>query len=380
MALASLPKYVAAPGLVAPRFGLLSVIQWQDSSDPHAMLGIQYEPLTCGPADLTSALQCADEPESPFGVPKETEAGVPLVVASPFAVYGSYECNPVGRPLQEAFDRARQHLDTGKGRAIERAVQLGEAGNEPALVSEAVDITPAGGAVTLTAAFAEIEQYLRENYAGTGVIHVSPRVATIAHALMLVYTDGEVLRTPLGTQVAVGAGYEESAAPTSESPDPDATWIYATGAVYGWQSEAPNFPDSPGGAINRENNTLITLAEQVFVIAWECVTAAIQVNLSESIDDSVTVSGNVGVTSLPSAQRTTTITRLTVGADRTIPAGTRSYTVTVVAAASAASPTLDGVALPVGYTATFSAPENDTLEAAEVATVAGDDVIVLEVS
>lgn len=79
-------------------------------------------------------------------------------------------------------------------------------------------------------------------------------------------------------------------------------------------------------------------------------------------------------------QRATTVTRLTAGGDRNIPAGRTSYTVTVVAASSGASPTLDGVALPAGYTGTFTAPNYDTLEAAAVVTVAGDDVIVLEIS
>ncbi len=80
---------------------------------------------------------------------------------------------------------------------------------------------------------------------------------------------------------------------------------------------------------------------------------------------------------LPTTQLTTTITRLTGGADLNIAAGARSYTITVISAASAASPTLDGVALPVGYSATFTAPGEHTLEAAAILTAPGDDAIVL---
>lgn len=78
--------------------------------------------------------------------------------------------------------------------------------------------------------------------------------------------------------------------------------------------------------------------------------------------------------------RTKSISRVTTATTTTIPAGRQSYTVTVIAAASAASPTLDGVALPVGYTATFSVVYGrDTLPSASLVTVAGDDVLILQV-
>lgn len=87
--------------------------------------------------------------------------------------------------------------------------------------------------------------------------------------------------------------------------------------------------------------------------------------------------------------RTTTITRFAsagpagVTAPGTYPivAGRKSYTVTVNAAASIATPTLDGVALVAGTVRTFSADsDGDTLEAAVLITVAGDDVELLELA
>lgn len=73
---------------------------------------------------------------------------------------------------------------------------------------------------------------------------------------------------------------------------------------------------------------------------------------------------------------------LTGGADRTIPAGRRAWWVTVTAAASAASPTIDtgegAVALPAGYSGGFDAPAGYTLAGVTVATVTGDVVIVQE--
>lgn len=81
-----------------------------------------------------------------------------------------------------------------------------------------------------------------------------------------------------------------------------------------------------------------------------------------------------------SVQRVTAISRVATATTTSITAGKKSYTVAVVAAASAASPTLDGVALPAGSTFTFEAPQGDTLEAASVVTVSGDDVIITSIT
>lgn len=104
---------------------------------------------------------------------------------------------------------------------------------------------------------------------------------------------------------------------------------------------------------------------------------AAAVNIQDG-GNSITVDGTVGIT-LPSATRTQSIVRVTTAVTTTIAAGSRSFTVTVVAAASAASPTLDGVALPVGYTGTIAADGNNVLAASSLITVAGDDVILLKV-
>jgi hypothetical protein len=94
----------------------------------------------------------------------------------------------------------------------------------------------------------------------------------------------------------------------------------------------------------------------------------------------VPVSGTVTATPPASVQRVTAITRVATATTTAITAGKKSYSVAVVTAASVASPTLDGVALPAGATVSFTAPDNDTLEAASVVTVSGDDVIITSVT
>jgi hypothetical protein len=277
MAQPSLPRFVAVPAPELPRFGLESVVLWQETG-PKDLLGVGIEPWRCDAARLTSGLFCLDESESPYGQPKAFESGVGSVLASPFAVYGEYSCNPVGRSEAEAEERARQHLRTGASRAIERAIQFGEPGNEPTLVTEAVDINP-GGAVSTVEGIALLEQHLGENYGGTGVLHMSRRLATHAIAEGLVISDGSQLRTSLGTLVAAGSGYDSSQGPDEspespgESPSDSELWVYATGAVYGWRSDVQVIPG--GAAMDIEYNTLTVLAEQIYVLAWECLTAAV---------------------------------------------------------------------------------------------------------
>ena len=277
MAAPSLPRFVAVPAPVAPRFGLESVVNWNDGVDPKVFLGVEFEPGRCDAARLLNALSCFDNTESPESPYRAVSPGVDRVLASPFAVYGEYQCNPVGRSDAEAFDRARLHLVTGSGRAIERAIQFGEPGNEPTLSSEAVDITT-GGAVSTVEAVALLEQYLGENYGGVGVLHMDRRLATHAIAEGLIFPEGDQLRTGLGTLVAAGAGYESQSGPdeSPESPGDGSLWVYATGAVHGWRSAIVESQE--GATFDRGNNTLTVIVERTYVIAWECVTAAIQVD------------------------------------------------------------------------------------------------------
>lgn len=94
----------------------------------------------------------------------------------------------------------------------------------------------------------------------------------------------------------------------------------------------------------------------------------------------VPVAGTVTATPPASVERVTAIARVATATTTAITAGKKSYSVAVVTAASVASPTLDGVALPAGVTISFTSPDNDTLEAASLVTVSGDDVIVTSVT
>lgn len=89
--------------------------------------------------------------------------------------------------------------------------------------------------------------------------------------------------------------------------------------------------------------------------------------------------GSVPPDAAAAVQRVTGIVRVATATTTPITAGKKAYTVAVITAASAASPTLDGVAIPVGAY-NYEAPPGDTLESASVVTVSGDDVIILSIT
>jgi hypothetical protein len=81
-----------------------------------------------------------------------------------------------------------------------------------------------------------------------------------------------------------------------------------------------------------------------------------------------------------SAVRTTSVQRVNTATTTNVAAGAQAYTFTVISAASAASPTLGGVVLPQGYSASYSITNpGDTLSAIALVTSTGDDVLILKV-
>ena len=102
----------------------------------------------------------------------------------------------------------------------------------------------------------------------------------------------------------------------------------------------------------------------------------------------VVVTGSVTTTPPVAVSRVTEYVRyadagptgISAHGTHTITAGKKSYSIAVIAAASEDSPTLDGVAIPANTVLEFEAPPNDTLEAASLVTVAGDEVLFVSVT
>jgi len=261
--------YVAPPVPEPARFGLFSVANIIDGEDLRYEAGVEWEQLPCDQGAVVSMI-CPPDPDVREGIPLVPRAGGDLVTVLPFVVAGSYLCSAFSRPLDEAENRARQHLALAEERAAEYAIATGIGDNLPAFVG-AVDLTPAGGAVSVGEGFGLLEGYLGANYGGVGTIH-APRAASLAAADHGVSRYGTRMETPLGTLVAFGGGYDIANTNVNEVD------LFVTSRPVVRRSEVFVTPDEDQRP-DVANNDVEIYAQRVYSIGWECVTAKVTVEI-----------------------------------------------------------------------------------------------------
>jgi hypothetical protein len=193
---------VAAP---APKVGgLFAVANVIDSTDPHDLLGAEYQTDACTPAEHWSAGNCGyGYPATPCNPTPAVAAtlkdfhGLTLVTGDPFTIYDGIDCELLGGPSDYYRGRVEASLRLKEQKAAEQHVA--------GLLLASTNSLSAGDIVE---AVAEAEAWLADNYAGQGVIHMNRKSATLACAAQVVGAglDGR-LATCQGTPVANGAGY-----------------------------------------------------------------------------------------------------------------------------------------------------------------------------
>lgn len=261
--------YVTVPGpvRVPHRFGLFSAVPVVDVTDSHALMGVQWEPLTCAsPKVLSDGCPC---PPS-----KEFEPAPGVQQADPFVVMGSWACGLPGNSVDEAQRRARRHLELGEQQAVERAVWTGAAGAAPWFAHES---TPNLGTVhCATDLLAVVEDYAATHSTGAPLLHLPrPVLPYLAADRLVAPVGGTRLETGYGTPVVAGAGYvEANIGPGGVPAPPGAWWVYATGAMQVWRGPVITPPD-PVAGFSRCNNEFVALAERIYLVGWDCFTAAV---------------------------------------------------------------------------------------------------------
>lgn len=258
-------------------YGLFSVLTPRVSADEHWQAdGIEWEPLGCEPASGIGQ-PCDDDV---IGIPKNLDSAGGaggVAEATPFTVYGSYNCSPVGHPIQYAQDRATEHLLAREEARVEQALWTGDLGNT-GFASGSVN-AGSGAASSLVRALAQLEQWLAVNYGSQGVIHLTREAALLAAEDRGLMVKGNSLVTRLGTPVVAGAGYPGTG-PTGAEPADGETYIYATPALAGYRSEV--FPGTVPveAGLDRATNDLHAIAERTYVIGYDpCGTAYVLTNL-----------------------------------------------------------------------------------------------------
>lgn len=269
-----------------PKYGLLSVVEPQTINDPHWMAsGIEWEDDLCGDGTVSFIDVCP--PATGFTKPANRDLN--FCAAEPFLALGSYDCSPVGRPADEAFEIARRRLLAWEGRQVERTLWTGVTANGNVNPSFAfgnpdcdilpVDVSPAGSLDPVTA-IALLEEQLGDLVACGGTIHVPYGLAAylVDHRL-LINNGGDEYFSPTGFRVVVGHGYPGSG-PGNAPAAAGETWIFATGPLVAVRSNVMMVPNNVEEGVNRLINNITVRAERFYAVGFSCSLLAVRVKLT----------------------------------------------------------------------------------------------------
>jgi hypothetical protein len=271
-------------------YGLWDTIQTPSSGDSHWQNGVTW--VERCPTGATTYDECLSV--TGVGAPPEPPAKTANVEQSmrgalPFTVHAEFECSPVGLAGAEAI--ASDALTRVEQTQIETAFWTGTAGGQAVVfphlgaATEIVDgdviLQPVASPVVTGAdvahALGALEQELADCYKGQGVIHVPRAALPTLDAWGLARDDGSGrLVTLAGNLIVAGTGYTGSG-PDGTAPAEGTTWIYATGAVWGYRS-APDVSQLRD-SLDRTSNTLRMQAERTYLISFECCLLAAHIVL-----------------------------------------------------------------------------------------------------
>lgn len=284
-------QIVDSPQVTPLPYGLWDAAQTPTANGPHWQQGITWSERC--PNGATTYDECLTEtgggtpPSGPSA--KAATFGQQTRGATPFTVYAQFDCATVG--LNDAASVASDALARVEAAQLEAAFWTGSAGGAdvvfPHLAADAEVLdgqdtilqTVASPIVTggadIATALGELEQTLADCYTGQGVIHVPRSALPTLAAWSLARVDGGRLVTPAGNVLA--AGSYPGTGPDGSAPAAGTTWIYATGAVWGYRSE-PRV-SQPRESLDRATNTFRMIAERTYVLAFDCCLLAAHVKL-----------------------------------------------------------------------------------------------------
>jgi hypothetical protein len=286
MALDSGKVWVKGPGCTNPsKNGLLSVVTPSTPQDIHwAISGIQWEDDLCGDGTETFIENCP--PAS--GFTKPSERNLDFCAADPFVAIGSFDCSPIGRPADQAFETARRRLLAWEGRQVENTLWTGLSSNgvvNPSFATgnDECGITPedlnSGGAVDASTAVSLIEAAFSDTIACGGLIHVPSSVAPYLRAhRQFIETDGG-LYTASGAQFVIGTGYPGTG-PANAAVASGEAWIFATGPMMVARSNVMMVPETVAEGVNRLINNITVRAERYYAVGYSCALFAVRVALT----------------------------------------------------------------------------------------------------
>lgn len=253
---------VDAPPSIPFPYGLLSLTP---SPLPEGWeAGASWESEACGVV-LSTTGPCQDNPP-PTIPPLLQTLGCSVASAAPFVVYsyGQLSTFSRARTLAARRERARTALLAGEQTGAEKGLWAQFVAANPTPMAVVWD---ASAKQTIRNAIALMEAAFAASYGGTPVIHLPRYCASLVADEM--NTRGNVMLTPLGSQVVAGGGY----GPTITA-DPASATAYVTGPIVIARGEVQT-----ANAIDTNINSLSGLAQRLYVTGWDCGVLAVTIDL-----------------------------------------------------------------------------------------------------
>lgn len=275
---------VAAPPARPYAFGLQSAVIPRDDTRWESA-GVTWTPETCGaggggaywlnqdctpPADRVNQRKEYADYDCP-----------PPVETVPFTIYHS--ASRSGNPFDDVKARLQNEFAAVEPVLVEQAFWNGQGGEAaPNLVSSAQAAPFGETAAGIVTALAYLENGYHAQASQEGVIHAPRWVYPFAAGAGLAIRDRNQLRTPGGAVWAFGVGYNAQVAPgwATATATGLQSWMYMTGPVYQWRTEAVVNPPDIGSALNRATNDIELVIERTYVLAFECAAVAVLADLA----------------------------------------------------------------------------------------------------
>lgn len=288
-------KFVEPTAVTPLPYGLMSVVNLVPDADPHARMGVMFQPHACDAAHSTQESCPLDDIEDFRKTP--TSDGIPARAANPVTLYTWIDCSPVGA-WNEFQERTETALDLGAPRALENVFWTGEvdqpatgihyphlAANasvfdpaQPDVLLQSPAVIPVAGPHSVFNALGILEGAMGTCYPGVPTIHVPREAVAVMDRYNLLERRGDVLYTLSGSKVAAGAGYPGTS-PAGVDPAYPGTWFYATGQITMRVSDT-QFTSSREAALRRDINSMVLIAERTYSLSPDCCHFAVEVDLA----------------------------------------------------------------------------------------------------
>jgi len=249
-----------------------------DATDTHQLNGTEHPELSC--TDTHDTTWC---PPGGGEVPRKTFERIGWCPADPVTVYAGVECSTFGWSYEESLQHASETLRLGASRALESWFM------REILCSEASDLTPAAGPLSVVQALGVLETWLGDEYGGAGLIHAPVGAgALLSHGRLAFPADcacdnaDACLRTLVGNGVVIGAGYSVNVGPPDCTvPEPGEAWLYATPPIRVRRGPVEPLPPEEAGGVAYRTNDRAALAEITYVVERACCkSAAVRIDLT----------------------------------------------------------------------------------------------------